>query len=369
MYKIAVFLIQLLLLLFILTWIFTNPFIISLDIGNFKYSFSSNILSGFLVVLFFAIYLLTYIYFKSRFSIQNFILKNKFKKIEKGYYYFVEAMIAIANKDHKTAINSHKKMSTYLKDNQTLSLLLKSEVFKIEKKSSALINVYEAMIKSKKTESLGYRGLMEINLNNQDYHHAFLYGEKLFSLNPKIDKLYDTLIYIAARTKNWNQLILISDKAYSKKIISKEALNENKSIGFYEIAKIKEDSNINESINYILKAINLKRNFNPYIKLHLDLLSKSNNKKLLLKNIKKYWTQNPNSNLRDIITSFLNDYKLDSLNIINDIIRSSYDHGESKKLLIYFAIFNKNWKLARDNIQGLIGPNPSREVCLFMADI
>ena len=36
------------------------------------------------------------------------------------------------------------------------------------------------MLKSKKTETLGYRGLMEINLKNQDYHHAFLYGEKLF---------------------------------------------------------------------------------------------------------------------------------------------------------------------------------------------
>ena len=35
------------------------------------------------------------------------------------------------------------------------------------------------MLKSKKTETLGYRGLMEQNLNNQDYHHAFLYGEKL----------------------------------------------------------------------------------------------------------------------------------------------------------------------------------------------
>ena len=29
------------------------------------------------------------------------------------------------------------------------------------------------MIKSNKTEALGYRGLMEQNLNNEDYHHAF----------------------------------------------------------------------------------------------------------------------------------------------------------------------------------------------------
>ena len=47
--------------------------------------------------------------------------------------------------------------------------------------------LFEEMIKRKNTETLGYRGLMEQNLNQQDFHHAFIYGEKLFNLNPKID--------------------------------------------------------------------------------------------------------------------------------------------------------------------------------------
>ena len=126
-------------------------------------------------------------------------------------------MNAITNKDNKNAIKSHKKMNYYLKDDPSLSLLLRSEVYKIEKKNNQLQDVYEMMLKSKKTETLGYRGLMEQNLNNHDYHHAFLYGEKLFNLNPYIEKLFETLIYITAKTKNWNQLLLISDKAYSNK--------------------------------------------------------------------------------------------------------------------------------------------------------
>ena len=39
-------------------------------------------------------------------------------------------------------------------------------------------------------------GLMEQNLRAQDYHHAFIYGEQLFNLNPKIDRLYQTLVNI-----------------------------------------------------------------------------------------------------------------------------------------------------------------------------
>ena len=38
-------------------------------------------------------------------------------------------------------------------------------------------------------------------------------------------------------------------------------------------------------------------------------------------------------------------------------------------MLIFFAIKNQEWNIARNNIIGLIGSNPSREICLFMADI
>lgn len=369
MYKLISFFIQLLLLLTLLTLIFTNPFIISLDIGNYKYTFSSNIFaitSIFLILLF---YLSFYLFFKSKLSLNKYFLKIKYKKIEKGYYHFVEAMISIASKDNKNAIKSHKKMISYLKDDPSLSLLLKSEVLKIERKYSELSDVYESMLKSKKTEALGYRGLMEQNLNNQDYHHAFIYGEKLFNMKPSIEKLYETLTYISAKTKNWNQLISISDKAFSNKIIDKKTLNENKSIAFYEIAKIKFDSDLKESIKSINNALNLKMNFPPYVKLYLELISRSQNLLLLKKSIKKYWMLSQSPILRSIITKIIIENKLGNLEFIYQIIKNNSNNDESKKLLIYFAIKNKDWKVARKNIVGLIGPNPSKEICMFMSDL
>ena len=278
-------------------------------------------------------------------------------------------MIAVANKDNKTALKSHKKMVSYLKDDPSLSLLIKSEVLKIEKKFPELNNVYEDMIKSKKTETLGYRGLMEQNLRNQDYHHAFLYGEKLFSINPNIEKLYDTLIFIAAKTKNWNQIVLLSDKAFSQKIISKNDLNENKSVGFYEIAKIKYDSDIKDSLKNILQAVDLKKNFPPYVKLHLEIIAGLNDKRNLKKLINKYWSLNSSSLLRSIIIKILNDNDLTDIKFINEIIKNNASEEESKKLLIYFAIKNLKWDIARENIVGMIGSSPSKDICYFMSDI
>ena len=369
MYRLSIFVLQFLILIIALTFIFTNPFIISLDIGNLKYSFSSNLLSIVFISFVFLLYLVFYLFFRSRLSLGKYFLKNKYNKIEKGYLHFVDAMIAVANKDNKTALKSHKKMVSYLKDDPSLSLLLKAEVLKIEKKFPELNNIYEDMIKSKKTETLGYRGLMEQNLRNQDYHHAFLYGEKLFSINPNIEKLYDTLIFIAAKTKNWNQIVLLSDKAFAHKIISKNDLNENKSVGFYEIAKIKYDSDIKDSLKNILKALDLKKNFPPYVKLHLEIIAGLNDKRNLKKLIKKYWSLNPSSLLRSIIIKILNDNDLTEIKFINEIINNNASEEESKKLLIYFAIKNSNWDVARKNISGMIGVNPSKEICYFMSDI
>ena len=42
-YRVIIFFIQLIILTSLITIIFTNPLLISLDIGNFKYTFSSNI--------------------------------------------------------------------------------------------------------------------------------------------------------------------------------------------------------------------------------------------------------------------------------------------------------------------------------------
>ena len=369
MYRLFLFFFQLLLLLIILSFILSNPFIISFDIGDLKYSFSSNLFAIILITITFFFYLIMFLYFKSRFSLRNYILQNKYKKIEKGYIHFIDGMIAIANKDNKNAVKSHKKMNNYLKDDPALSLLLRSEVYKIERKTNELSDVYELMLKSKKTEALGLRGLMEQNLNIQDYHHAFLYGERLFNLNPHIDKLYETLIYIAAKTRNWNQLILISDKAYTYNIIDKNICNENKSIGYYEIAKVQSDVNIKNSIKNINKAIELKKYFPPFIKLHLNVISKTQNLSLLKKLIKKYWQMNTSSVVRSIITSIIVENKLDKLEFINQIIKNNNNNEESKKLLIFFAIRDQNWKIARDNILGLIGANPSREICLFMSEI
>ena len=128
-------------------------------------------------------------------------------------------------------------------------------------------------------------------------------------------------------------------------------------------------SDAKESIKLIHKALSLKKNFSPYIKLYLEILFSLNQVAQVKKLLKKYWSENPSSILRNVIADLLVANNLDNLELIKSVVNKNINHDDSKKLLIFFAIRLNNWELARSSIKGLLNTKPSRELCLFMADI
>jgi len=360
---------QIILILVLTLIVINNSFIISFEINDFLYSISSSYIFLIFLVFFLLIFLLQTFYFKTKFNFSKYRVSKMIKNKEKGYHAFVNGMIALSNKDYKKAILESKKISNYLDGNPSLSLLLKSEVFKVEKKYDELHTIYEKMIKNYNTENLGYRGLMEQYLRSQDYHHAFLYGEKLFNKNPFIEKIYETLVNIIAKTNNWQQLIVITEKALSKKVIDKREYQENKSIGFFEIAKIKQFSEPHESINLIQKAIKLRRNFSPYVKLYIELMIQNKKYAEAKKYIKKVWSETAHSEYKVLIQKLATHLNTSFSDLAKYVVGSSYSNEESKILLIEASIHDKKWPEARSQIKDLLDVKPKKQICLLMAKI
>ena len=369
MFRILSITVQTSIILILVLAVFNNSFIISFEIKDFIYSVSSTYIFIHFLIFFVLIFLLQTFYFKTKFSFSKFIAIKKLQNKEKGYNAFVSGMIALANKDYKRAILESKKISNHLDDNPSLALLLKSEIFKVEKKYDELSVVYEDMSKNKHTENLGYRGMMEQYLRAQDYHHAFIYGERLFNNNPFIEKIYDTLVSIIAKTNNWQQLLIISDRAFSKKIIDKKVYEENKSIGFFEIAKIKQLSEIEESLKYMQKALKFRKNFPPYIKLYINLLIQNKNYNLAKKSIKKAWNELPHAEYKESILSLAAHLEIEMSELVKYIAGTSYKNEESIILMVEAFVESKKWDDARNQIKDLLDVRPKKEVCLLMAKI
>ena len=360
---------QIILVLITVLFLTINEFIISFQIKDFIYSVSSSYFFIFLFLIFILIFLIQSLYFKSKFRFTKFKISQKIKAKEKGYNSFVNGMLALANKDYKKAINESKNVSKLLNNDTPLSLLLKSEVFKIDKKYTDLSNIYEEMIRHEATKNLGFRGLMEQYLRSQDYHHAFIYAEKLFNNNPYVEKIYDTLVNILIKTNNWQQLLNISERALSKKIIDKNISNINNSIAYYEIVKIKQYNDVDESIILIKKALKLRQFFPPYVKLYLELLIQNNDFNFAKKYFKKIWSENPHLDLKDIIGRLAKELKISNSDLTKYIISSSHKKYESQIILIESFISENNWSEAKKQIRGLLDTNPKKEVCLLMAKI
>ena len=369
MFRILSITVQTSIILILVLVVFNNSFIISFEIKDFIYSVSSTYIFIPLLIFFVLIFLLQTFYFKTKFSFSKFIAIKKLQNKEKGYNAFVSGIIALANKDYKRAILESKKISNHLDDNPSLVLLLKSEIFKVEKKYDELSVVYENMSKNKHTENLGYRGMMEQYLRAQDYHHAFIYGERLFNNNPFIEKIYDTLVSIIAKTNNWQQLLIISDRAFSKKIIDKKVYEENKSIGFFEIAKIKQLSEIEESLKYMQKALKFRKNFPPYIKLYINLLIQNKNYNLAKKSIKKAWNELPHAEYKESMLSLAAHLEIEMSELVKYIAGASYKNEESIILMVETFVESKKWDDARNQIKDLLDVRPKKEVCLLMAKI
>ena len=134
MFKFFTISLQIILVILIALVILNYSFVISFEINDFIYSIPSTFLFVFLLIFFLLIFLIQSIYFKTKFKFSKYKVNKIIQKKEKGYNAFVNGMIALANRDFKKAINESKKTSNFLSDDLALTLLLKSEVYKIEKK-------------------------------------------------------------------------------------------------------------------------------------------------------------------------------------------------------------------------------------------
>ena len=369
MFKLLLTSIQIIILIFICTLIINYSFIVSFEISDYIFSISSIYFFVLLIFIFIFIFIFQNLYFKTKFSIQKFKAQKKIKEKEKGYDSFVVGMVALANKDFKAAIKESKKINNNSNQNSSLFLLLQSETFKLEKKYDELEKTYELMTKDKYTKNLGLRGMMEQYLRAQDYHHAFIYAEKLFNSNPNIEKIYDTILNIIVKTKNWHQLILITEKAFARKIIDKKKYQENKSIAFFEIAEVKKSSQPIESLNYIKKSLKVRENFSPFVKLYLELLINNDELNSAKKYLKKTWKNSPNLEYKNILINLSQKLKISLLDLTKYIIDGQIKNEESRMLIVEAAIFNKEWEYARKELRQILGTQPKEDICLLMARI
>ena len=77
------------------------------------------------------------------------------------------------------------------------------------------------------------------------------------------------------------------------------------------------------------KAIKLRKNFPPYIKLYINLLIQNKNYNLAKKSIKKAWNELPHAEYKESILSLAAHLEIEMLELVEYIAGTSYKNEES----------------------------------------
>ena len=117
------------------------------------------------------------------------------------------------------------------------------------------------------------------------------------------------------------------------------------------------------------KALKLRKNFPPYVRLYIDLLIQHKNYKLAKKFVKKAWNDQPHVEYRESILSLAAHLEIEMLELVKYITDASYKSEESIKLMVEAFIESKKWDNARNHIKDLLDVRPTKEVCLLMVKI
>ncbi len=290
------------------------------------------------------------------------------RKYKKGINAIVLSIAAMSNNDKKQLTKFSKKIDDYLEGNP-ISIILNAETARKDKKFIVAEELYNKMLNNPDIKIIGLRGLLELNLRRHDYHHALVYAEQIYNINYKLDWIYQTIINILTKTKNWQKLIEINNDAFNKKIITKKIKLRSNSIAQYEIALIKEQSFVHESLK-LLKEANISRpNFPPFVKKYVKMLIENNQISRAKNILFNTWPYEPHLSYFEDLIKISQNQNVPLLTIVNKLISKNLSSYESILIKTKAYIYEKKWDDAKNTIKAILSNRPNKTTCELMSEI
>ena len=368
MKKLIFLTLQILILIIIVLWVISSNQKVDFFWKGIIFTSNASFFISILIFLVVVALIIQRIYLYFRQTPKRIKDNLKINKYKKGINSIVKAIAALSNNDDRELIAQSKRIENYLEDNP-INLIIKAEAARKKKQFALAEENYNKMLTNPDIKIIGLKGLLEQNLRTQDYHHALIYAEQIYQINSKLDWIYETILQIIIKTKNWQKLIEINNDAKSKKIISKFLQNKSNAVALYEISLIKEGVSIEESIKLLEQAINFRPNFPPFIKKIVSLLIENNQISKAKKILFKAWSNDPHPSYFDeiMILSEKEGNKIEK--IVNELIRTNSKNYESIIVKIKAKIIEKNFDEAKKIISPLLSSRPNKTICELMSKV
>jgi HemY protein len=279
------------------------------------------------------------------------------------------AFAAIATQDMRAARRQIGKAQQYL-PHQPLTLMLASQVARLEGNESQSRLYLEQMLKAESTEFMALRGLIETARRSNDDETALHHAEKALALKPRDAWLTRTLVGLYAKKQRTQDALRLLGSARRRRTLSGKEHQSLSAMVLYEHAKpLIKAQRFELAIPSLKEALRLKADFVPASALLASAYAQEGDMAGALKVIGAAWKAAPHPLLTQAMLQCFETVKTRDkvTRRAEKLARMHPEHRESRFLIASFALKNGDTEIARNEIQVMLDGRETVRACGLMA--
>ena len=352
-------------------WIADEPGRVVIDWNNYHIESSLLVLIAAIAIGALWCMLIYYVLFLFFRSPRSWLRSRLAKRQSLGLEALTSAFAAIAVQDVRSAQKHIRKARQHL-PHQPLTLMLASQVARLEGNESKSRLYLEQMLKSESTEFMAMRGLIESARRGQDDDAAIVQAEKAIQVKPGAPWLCTTLAGLYIRKGRTQEALKLLDTAVRKRAITRKTQRTLIAAALYEYAKpLCAQQRFDVAVPALKDSLKCRPDFAPATALLADAHMQQDEPARALKAIASAWKTGPHPMLSQALLKLMNAEQTRKAAHRAGIrmARQHAEHRESRYLLAAMALKNGDTDSARNETEFLVHDRETVRACGAMAEV
>jgi HemY protein len=286
-----------------------------------------------------------------------------------GLQALADGLVAIAAGDADAARKQTRRAGSLL-DHAPMTLLLEAQTAQLTGDDANAHETFEKMLKIPETEFLGLRGLITGSLRINDDTRALGYARRAYALKPGTPWVLDTMISLHSRAGDWREAQRLVEESQKAKRKSGSSGNRQQAALLTERARVALHSGqLADAFSQARKANGLDPGLVPAAEMVARMVAEDGRSRRARKSLERSWAMVPHPVLMDAYLEFgvATKAPLERYKAVQNIVKSTSEHPESRLALTEAALDAKLWKEARMQLESLERDRPSVRVFQLLA--